>query len=164
MAPKRATRSTPSATTATTSATNAQLQAMIDQGVIAALAARDTNRSARMAMTAMSPSPWWNSHDICANDVAYSNATRQTEKKMTTSNNPMSLTRLRDMLGLPDTIPQGSVVASKPKTMQEAIEIATEPMDKKIHTFAKRQTENKRKQDDNHQQPQQQQNKRQNTG
>ncbi|GJS99381.1 putative reverse transcriptase domain-containing protein [Tanacetum coccineum] len=65
--------------------------------------------------------------------------------------------------GLPDMI-HGSVVASKPKTMQEAIEIATELMDKKIHTFAERQTENKRKQDDNHQQPQQQQNKRQNTG
>ncbi|GJX91953.1 hypothetical protein Tco_0345279 [Tanacetum coccineum] len=51
----------------------------------------------------------------------------------------------------------------KPKTMQEAIEIATELMDKKIHTFAERQTENKRKQHDNQQQ-QQQQNKRQNTG
>ncbi|GJW58427.1 putative reverse transcriptase domain-containing protein [Tanacetum coccineum] len=65
--------------------------------------------------------------------------------------------------GLPDMI-HGSVVASKPKTMQEAIEIATELMDKKIRTFAEHQTENKRKQDDNHQQPQQQQNKRQNTG
>ncbi|GJV07024.1 putative reverse transcriptase domain-containing protein [Tanacetum coccineum] len=54
----------------------------------------------------------------------------------------------------------GSVVASKPKTMQEAIEIATELMDKKIRTFVECQTENKRKQDDNQQQ---QQNKRQNT-
>ncbi|GJR03211.1 putative reverse transcriptase domain-containing protein [Tanacetum coccineum] len=61
--------------------------------------------------------------------------------------------------GLPDMIHR-SVVASKPKTMQEAFEIATDLMDKKIHTFAKRQTEFKRKQDDN----QQQQNKRQNTG
>nr|GFC16954.1 reverse transcriptase domain-containing protein [Tanacetum cinerariifolium] len=41
--------------------------------------------------------------------------------------------------GLPDMI-HGSVVASKPKTMQEAIEIATELMDKKIRTFAKRET------------------------
>nr|GFB76024.1 putative reverse transcriptase domain-containing protein [Tanacetum cinerariifolium] len=40
--------------------------------------------------------------------------------------------------GLPDMI-HGSVVASKPKTMQEAIEIATELMDKKIRTFAERQ-------------------------
>ncbi|GKF43969.1 hypothetical protein Tco_0130521, partial [Tanacetum coccineum] len=65
--------------------------------------------------------------------------------------------------GFPDMIHE-SIVTSKPKTMQEAIEIATELMDKKIRTFAERQTENKRKQDDNHQQPQQQQNKRQNTG
>nr|GFD42277.1 reverse transcriptase domain-containing protein [Tanacetum cinerariifolium] len=41
--------------------------------------------------------------------------------------------------GLPDIF-HGSVVASKPKTMQEAIEIATELMDKKIRTFAKRET------------------------
>ncbi|GJT22049.1 hypothetical protein Tco_0891986 [Tanacetum coccineum] len=51
MAPKRATRSTPvtitptPTTTTTTSVTNAQLQAMIDQGVTAALAARDANRN-----------------------------------------------------------------------------------------------------------------------
>ncbi|GKE14363.1 hypothetical protein Tco_1421940 [Tanacetum coccineum] len=42
-----------------------------------------------------------------------------------------------------------SVMASKPKTMQEAIEFANDPMDKKIHTFAERQTENKRKLDNN---------------
>ncbi|GJW73121.1 putative reverse transcriptase domain-containing protein, partial [Tanacetum coccineum] len=65
--------------------------------------------------------------------------------------------------GLPDMIHK-SVVASKPKTMQEAVEIETELINKKIRTFAERQTKNKRKQDDNHQQPQQQQNKRQNTG
>ncbi|GJR12599.1 reverse transcriptase domain-containing protein [Tanacetum coccineum] len=63
--------------------------------------------------------------------------------------------------GLPDMI-HGSIVASRPMTMQEAIEISTELIDKKIHTFAERQSENKRKPDDNQQQ--QQQNKRQNTG
>ncbi|GKF20824.1 putative reverse transcriptase domain-containing protein, partial [Tanacetum coccineum] len=46
--------------------------------------------------------------------------------------------------GLPDMI-YGSVVASKPKTMQDAVEIATELMDKKIRTLAERQTESKRK-------------------
>ncbi|GJW86995.1 reverse transcriptase domain-containing protein [Tanacetum coccineum] len=45
--------------------------------------------------------------------------------------------------------------------MQEAVEIATELTDKKIRTFADRQTENKRKQDNNQQQ--QPQNKKQNT-
>ncbi|GJS14295.1 putative reverse transcriptase domain-containing protein [Tanacetum coccineum] len=39
--------------------------------------------------------------------------------------------------GLPDMI-HGSVVASKPKTTQEAIKIATELIDKKIRTFAER--------------------------
>ncbi|GJS56138.1 hypothetical protein Tco_0629500 [Tanacetum coccineum] len=49
MAPKRATRSTPATTTtdptATTNVTNAQLQAMINEGVSAALAARDATRN-----------------------------------------------------------------------------------------------------------------------
>ncbi|GKA33368.1 hypothetical protein Tco_0719797 [Tanacetum coccineum] len=51
MAPKRATRSTPATTTpaptatTTTPVTNAQLQAMIDQGVSAALATRDATRN-----------------------------------------------------------------------------------------------------------------------
>ncbi|GKE64388.1 hypothetical protein Tco_1518549, partial [Tanacetum coccineum] len=51
MAPKRATRSTPVTTTTdptattTTTVTNAQLQAMINQGVSAALAARDATRN-----------------------------------------------------------------------------------------------------------------------
>nr|GEX59280.1 hypothetical protein [Tanacetum cinerariifolium] len=56
--------------------------------------------------------------------------------------------------GFPDMIHE-SVVASKPKTMQKAIEMATELMDKKIRTFTERQTENKRKQDENNNQAQQ---------
>nr|GFC57589.1 reverse transcriptase domain-containing protein [Tanacetum cinerariifolium] len=67
--------------------------------------------------------------------------------------------------GLPDMI-HGSVVASKPKTMQEAIEIATELMDKKVRTFTKRETASKRKLENTsrttrNQQQQQQSNKRQ---
>ncbi|GJU69310.1 hypothetical protein Tco_1255569 [Tanacetum coccineum] len=45
MAPKRATRSTPATTTTTTSITNAQLKALIDQGVADALAVCDAGRS-----------------------------------------------------------------------------------------------------------------------
>ncbi|GJV01228.1 hypothetical protein Tco_1334797 [Tanacetum coccineum] len=56
--------------------------------------------------------------------------------------------------GLPDMI-HGSVMASKPKTMQDAIEIATELMDKKISTLAERQAKNKRKLDNNNQAQQQ---------
>ncbi|GJT87625.1 putative reverse transcriptase domain-containing protein [Tanacetum coccineum] len=66
--------------------------------------------------------------------------------------------------GMPDLI-YSSVVASKPKTMQEAIEMATELMDRRINTLAERQTENKRKFEDAPRNNQNQQpNKRQNTG
>nr|GEV74640.1 putative reverse transcriptase domain-containing protein [Tanacetum cinerariifolium] len=49
--------------------------------------------------------------------------------------------------GLPDMI-HDSVKASKPQSMQEAIEFATEMMDKKMLTHAERQAEHKRKLDD----------------
>ncbi|GJX05201.1 putative reverse transcriptase domain-containing protein [Tanacetum coccineum] len=49
--------------------------------------------------------------------------------------------------GLPDTI-HGSVMATKPKTMQDAIEFATKLMDKKINTWAERQADNKRRNGD----------------
>ncbi|GKE70426.1 putative reverse transcriptase domain-containing protein [Tanacetum coccineum] len=82
-------------------------------------------------------------------------------KKMTDKMFPEESDKIeRYVGGLPDMI-HGSVAASRPKIMQEAIEIATELMDKKIHTFAEQQSNNKRKQDDNQQQ---QQNNRQNTG
>ncbi|GKA48202.1 putative reverse transcriptase domain-containing protein [Tanacetum coccineum] len=180
MAPKRTTRSNPSATTATTSVTNSQLNAMIDQGVTDALAARDANRNTNgddNHNSGMGALMWWNSHvRTVGHDAAYAMTWIYLKKKMTdkyclrgeikkleAEMFPEESDKIeRYVGGLPDMIHR-SVVASKPKTMQEAIEIATELMDKKIRTFAERQTENKRKQDDNQQQ-QQQQNKRQNTG
>ncbi|GKA48554.1 putative reverse transcriptase domain-containing protein [Tanacetum coccineum] len=67
--------------------------------------------------------------------------------------------------GLPDMI-QGNVMSTKPKTMEEAIEMANNLMDQKLRTLVERQIENKRKQDDDskNNQNQQQPNKRQNTG
>nr|GEV72957.1 hypothetical protein [Tanacetum cinerariifolium] len=56
--------------------------------------------------------------------------------------------------GLLDMI-HGSVMASKPKTMQDAIEFATELMDKKISTLADGQAENQRKLNNNNQTQQQ---------
>ncbi|GJY22775.1 hypothetical protein Tco_0396433 [Tanacetum coccineum] len=46
---------------------------------------------------------------------------------------------------------QGSVMASKPKKIQDTIKFATELMDQKIRTLAEWQAENKRKFDDNNQ-------------
>ncbi|GJU33516.1 reverse transcriptase domain-containing protein [Tanacetum coccineum] len=247
MAPKRTTRANPTDTTATTSVTNAQLKAMIDQGVTAALAARDADRSMNgddshnsrtggtegvveltqwfeKMETVLSISncsmenqikfstctllgsalTWWNSHvRTFGLDVAYAMTWTNLKKKMTDKYCPRTeikkleaelwnlkvkgtdvisynqrfqelallcvkmfpeeLDKIKRYVGgFPDMIYR-SVVASRPKTMQEAIEIATEQMDKKIHTFAERQTKNKRKHNDNQQQ-QRQENKRRNTG
>nr|GEW42706.1 putative reverse transcriptase domain-containing protein [Tanacetum cinerariifolium] len=49
--------------------------------------------------------------------------------------------------GLPDNIYE-SVKASKPKTLDETIELANDLMDQKLRTYAERQTNNKRKADD----------------
>ncbi|GJS11157.1 putative reverse transcriptase domain-containing protein [Tanacetum coccineum] len=116
---------------------------------------------------------WWNSHvRTVGHDVAYAMTWADLKKKMTDKYCPrgeikkleVELWNLkvkesdkfeRYVSGLPDMI-HGSVVAPKPKTMQEAIEMATELMDKKIRTFVERQTKNKRKQDDNNNQAQQQ--------
>ncbi|GJV88303.1 putative reverse transcriptase domain-containing protein [Tanacetum coccineum] len=112
---------------------------------------------------------WWNSHvKTVGHDVAYAMTWTNLKKKMTDKYCPrVEVMKLKGEMmfpeesdkiekyvgGLPDMI-HGSVMASKPKTMQDAIEFATELMDKKIRTFAKRQSENKRKQDDNQQQQQ----------
>nr|GEX11167.1 hypothetical protein [Tanacetum cinerariifolium] len=78
---------------------------------------------------------WWNSHIITVDpDVAYA---------MTWESDKIE----RYVGGLPDVIHR-SVVASRPKTMQEAIEMENEQMDKRNNTLAERQAENKRKFDD----------------
>ncbi|GKA36442.1 reverse transcriptase domain-containing protein [Tanacetum coccineum] len=190
MAQKRATRSNVAPeTTNTTSVTNAQLQAMINQGVTAALAAREADRntngddshiSGAVALT------WWNTHvKTVGHDAAYGMPWKTLMKMMTDKYCPQNeikkleieiwdlkvkgtnLTsytqRFQELAllcgrmfpeesdkikkyvgGLPDMIHE-NVVVSKPKTMQDAVEIATELMDKKIQTFVERQTESKRK-------------------
>ncbi|GJT53284.1 putative reverse transcriptase domain-containing protein [Tanacetum coccineum] len=186
MAPKRrSTRlnpeTTPAATAATTTTvTIAQLQAMIDQGVTAVLAARDANTNgidspnlgtgARRNERA--------TRETVGNDIAYAMTWTELKKKMTDKYCPRTeIKKLKVKLmfpeesdkiekyvgGLLDMI-HGSVVASKPKTMQEATEMEIEVMDKRIRTFVDRQTENKRKQDNNQQPQQHHQNKRQNIG
>ncbi|GJV35507.1 putative reverse transcriptase domain-containing protein [Tanacetum coccineum] len=121
---------------------------------------------------------WWNSHvKTIGHDVSHAMTWTNLKKKMTDKyclrgeikklEVEMWNLKVKEsnkiekyVSGLPNIIYR-SVMASKPKTMHDAIEFATELMDKKIRTFVKRKSENKRKQDDNQQQ---QQNKRQNTG
>ncbi|GKF22831.1 putative reverse transcriptase domain-containing protein, partial [Tanacetum coccineum] len=49
--------------------------------------------------------------------------------------------------GLPDNI-YGNVKSARPKTLDETIELANDLMDQKLRTYAKRQSNNKRKADD----------------
>ncbi|GJS47518.1 putative reverse transcriptase domain-containing protein [Tanacetum coccineum] len=258
MAPKRTTRSnTAPETTNTTSVTNAQLQAMIDQGVTAALAASDANRSTngddnhnlgtgvrRAERTARECTysnflkcqplnfkgtkrvvglsqwfekmesvfhinnytvenqikfatcilhsvalTWWNTHvKTVGHDASYGMPWKTLMKMMTDKYCPQNEIKKLEMKiwdlkvkgtdltsytqhfqelallcgrmfpeesdkiekyvnSLPNMI-HGSVVASKPKTMQDAVEIATELMDKKICTFAECQIKSKRKFED----------------
>ncbi|GJX48658.1 reverse transcriptase domain-containing protein [Tanacetum coccineum] len=116
---------------------------------------------------------WWKSHvKTVGQDAAHSMPWNTLVKMMTAKYCPrneikkleMEIWELKYVDGLPDMI-YGSVMASKPKTMQDAVEFATELMDKKIRTFSERQTKNKRKFKDisRNNQNQQQQNKRQNT-
>nr|GEX31539.1 hypothetical protein [Tanacetum cinerariifolium] len=49
--------------------------------------------------------------------------------------------------GLPDNI-HGNVMSARPKTLEEAIELANDLMDQKLCTYAERQNDNKRKADD----------------
>nr|GEZ85761.1 hypothetical protein [Tanacetum cinerariifolium] len=56
--------------------------------------------------------------------------------------------------GLPDNI-HGNVMSAKPKTLDDAIELANDLMDQKLRTYAERQAENKRKLDNNNQAQQQ---------
>ncbi|GKF09283.1 hypothetical protein Tco_0043507, partial [Tanacetum coccineum] len=50
--------------------------------------------------------------------------------------------------GLPDSI-HGSVMASKPKILQEAIELARSLMDQKVLVYVARQADNKKRMDNN---------------
>ncbi|GKD45567.1 hypothetical protein Tco_1270212 [Tanacetum coccineum] len=49
---------------------------------------------------------------------------------------------------LPDNI-HGTVMSARPKTLTDAIELANDLMDQKLHTYAGRQAENKKKLDNN---------------
>ncbi|GJX52006.1 hypothetical protein Tco_0280375 [Tanacetum coccineum] len=93
---------------------------MINQGVTAALAARDANTN------------------VVDNHNSGTGARRN--ERATREMFPEESDKVEKYVGgLPDMI-HGSVVASKPKTMQEATEMAIEVMDKRIRTFADGQT------------------------
>ncbi|GKD25856.1 putative reverse transcriptase domain-containing protein [Tanacetum coccineum] len=81
---------------------------------------------------------WWNSHvkTVKGTDVLSYTQRFQELALMCGRMFPEESNEVEKYVGgLPDMI-QGSVMASKPKIMQDTIEIATELMNQKIHTFA----------------------------
>ncbi|GJU52818.1 reverse transcriptase domain-containing protein [Tanacetum coccineum] len=113
---------------------------------------------------------WWNGHvRTLGHDAAYAMTWGTLKKKLTDKYCPkgeikkleIELWNLRTkkiekyISGLPDNI-HGNVMSARPKTLDDAIELANDLMDQKLRTYAERQNENKRKADDssrnNHQQ------------
>ncbi|GKF02836.1 hypothetical protein Tco_0029759, partial [Tanacetum coccineum] len=77
---------------------------------------------------------WWNSHvKTVGHDAAYGMPNQVCYIMFLEESDEVE----KYVGGLPDMI-QGSVMASKPKIMHDAIEFATKLMDQKIRTFAKR--------------------------
>ncbi|GKE24363.1 reverse transcriptase domain-containing protein [Tanacetum coccineum] len=195
MAPKRRVPTT----TTTTYVANAQLKALIDQGIADALAARDADRSRNgddsynSGTGVVGLTQWFErietvfniSNYVVENQVKFATCTLhgvaltwwkshvKTELKVKGTDLASYTQRFQELAlmcgrmfpeesdkiekyvsGLPDMI-HGSVMASKPKTMQDAIEFATELMDKKINTLVERQAENKMELDNNNQAQQQ---------
>nr|GEU29118.1 hypothetical protein [Tanacetum cinerariifolium] len=101
---------------------------------------------------------WWNGQIRTLGPDAYTMTWEILKKKMTDKYCPQGeIKKLEIELwnlkidkyisGLPDKI-YGSVKASKPKTLDETIELANDLMDQKLRTYAESQTGNKRKADD----------------
>ncbi|GJT76562.1 hypothetical protein Tco_1043287 [Tanacetum coccineum] len=173
MAPKkRTTRASPATTTTTTSVTNAQLKALIDKGIANALAARDANKSMNgddnhnLGTSVRTNKPV--AHECTYPDfINYQPLNFKGTKGVVELNQwtvghdvayAMTLTKLKKKM-TDKYCPRSEI--KKLETMQEAIEMVTKQMDKKILTFVERLTENKRKQDDNNNQTQQQPPKKQ---
>ncbi|GKD57580.1 hypothetical protein Tco_1290967, partial [Tanacetum coccineum] len=130
--------------------------AMIDQGVTAALAARDANISTNGDDSHISGTGVRRT-ERTARECTYTDFLKCQPLNFKGTEGVAGLSQWmfpeesdkieKYVGGLPDMI-HGSVVTSKLKTMQDAVEIATELMDKKIRTFAEHQTESKRKFED----------------
>nr|GEY13858.1 putative reverse transcriptase domain-containing protein [Tanacetum cinerariifolium] len=114
---------------------------------------------------------WWNGHKleielwnlkVKGNDVA-AYTQRFQELALTCTKFLADETEKVDkyISGLLENI-HGNVMSVRPKTLDETIELANDLMDQKLHTYAERQNENKRKADDSPRNNQQQPHKKQN--
>nr|GEY25546.1 reverse transcriptase domain-containing protein [Tanacetum cinerariifolium] len=111
---------------------------------------------------------WWNGHvRTLGHDAAYAMTWGTLKKKLTDKYYPKALMCTKFLAdetekfdkyisGLPDNI-HGNVMSSRPKTLDDAIELAIDLMDQKLRTYAESQNDNKRKAGDSSRNNQQQQ-------
>nr|GEW10964.1 hypothetical protein [Tanacetum cinerariifolium] len=113
---------------------------------------------------------WWNGYArTLGHDAAYAMTWGTLKKKLTDKYYPKELALMctkfladetkkinKYIDGLPDNI-HGNVMSTRPKTLDDAIELANYLMDQKLCTYAERQNDNKRKADDSSRNNQQQQ-------
>ncbi|GKB12584.1 putative reverse transcriptase domain-containing protein [Tanacetum coccineum] len=179
---RRTTRASPATTTTTTPITNAQLKSLIDQGVADALAASDADRS-RNGNDNHNLGTGSRRTERTARECTYTEFLKCQPINFKGNEGVVGLTqwfkRMKTVFNISNCAVENQVKFAtctlygvaltwwKSHVKIDAVEFATELMDKKIRTFAECQTENKRKFEDtsrNNQNQQQQQNKRQNTG
>ncbi|GKC62907.1 hypothetical protein Tco_1095505 [Tanacetum coccineum] len=99
---------------------------------------------------------WWNGH-IRGNDVAAYTQRFQELALMCTKFLADETEKVEKYIsGLPDNI-HGNVMSTRPKNLDDAIELANDLMDQKLRTYAERHNENKMKADDSSRNNQQQQ-------
>ncbi|GKD89293.1 hypothetical protein Tco_1364800, partial [Tanacetum coccineum] len=135
----------------TTPMFGAAIKALVAQSVADALAEHEANRNSRNGDDSTNQEVaklLWNSYvKTVGHDAAYGMPWK-TLKKMMTAKYCLRSEIKKLEIEIWNLKVKGSVMASKPKIMQDAIEFATELMDQKIRTFADRQAKNKRKLDD----------------
>nr|GEY32844.1 putative reverse transcriptase domain-containing protein [Tanacetum cinerariifolium] len=113
---------------------------------------------------------WWNGHArTLGHDAAYAMTWETLKKNLTDKYCPKELALMctkfladetekvdKYISGLSDNI-YGNVMSVRPKTLDEAIELANDLMDQKLRTYTERQNDKKRKVDDSSRNNQQQQ-------
>ncbi|GJU36139.1 hypothetical protein Tco_1184493, partial [Tanacetum coccineum] len=128
--------------------TDAAIKQLIAQGIADALAEYEATRSSGNGDDSYDSGSDGRRHVPTTRECTYSDFLKSEIKKLEIEILKLKVKVDKYVGGLPDMI-QGCVMASKPKTMQEAIEFANDLMDQKIHTFAEKQAENKRRLDNN---------------
>nr|GEU53272.1 hypothetical protein [Tanacetum cinerariifolium] len=147
------------------------VQAMIDQTLLRNNTTDDGSQNSdggprRPMQPARAALTWWNGHvRTLGHDAAYAMTWEILKKKLTDKycqkgeikKLEIELWNLKVekyISRLPDNI-HGNVMSSRPKTLDDAIELANDLMDQKLCTYVERQAENKRKLDNNNQAQQQ---------